>query len=457
MIDFSTSEAARRLGGETCNGEARFSAVSTDSRTLDGMALFVAIPGERHDGHDYVATAASHGAVAALVARRVEVDIPQIVVTNVREALLQLAALWRSRSDAVVVALTGSNGKTTVKEMIAAILSQQGSVLATAGNLNNEIGVPLTLTRLQDQQYAVVEMGANHPREIHRLSKITAPHVALLNNAGRAHLEGFGSMEGVARAKAEIIDGLAADGIFVCNGESTWLPLWRELAGGRHVVTFGRNASCDIRPRDATSSMQWNRGGFEQRFEVDIGGERVVIQLPLAGDHNLMNALAAIAVCASLDIASDSIHEGLKSVRPVAGRLFPCRSASGARIIDDTYNANPDSVAAAIAVLGDIDATRILVLGDLAELGGDLSRAHADLGTLAAESGIDKLYTLGPLSAAAAEAFGDNGFAFDDIDALNSSLQGQLDDSCAVLVKGSRAARMERVVEALTESEDIGC
>ncbi len=457
MIDFSVSEAAKILQGEVVNGEARFNAVSTDSRTLNGAALFVAIPGDRFDGHDYVAMAAGQGAVAALVERKIESEIPQIVVADVRLALLQLASAWRSKSEAVVIAVTGSNGKTTVKEMLAAILSLQGSVLATIGNLNNDIGVPLTLTRLQEHEFAVIEMGANHAREIHQLSITTSPHVALLNNAGRAHLEGFGSIEGVARSKGEIVDGLLPDGVFVCNGESQWLPLWRELAADHEVMTFGQTEACDVRLEKNSSTAEWNEGGFEQQFDVHAGAQRFMLQLPLAGEHNRMNALAAVAVCVALKIDHRLIHDGLKSIRPVPGRLFPCRSAAGVRIIDDTYNANPDSVTAAITVLGDFSARRVLVLGDLAELGGDVEAIHADLGRVAAQRGIDRLYTLGPMSAAAAAAFGDNGFAFNDIDALNNALQSQLDDQYIVLVKGSRAARMERVVEALTTNEDIGC
>jgi len=457
MIDFSVSEAAKILQGEVVNGEARFNAVSTDSRTLNGAALFVAIPGERFDGHDYVAMAAGQGAVAALVERKIESEIPQIVVADVRLALLQLASAWRSKSEAVVIAVTGSNGKTTVKEMLAAILTLQGSVLATIGNLNNDIGVPLTLTRLQEHEFAVIEMGANHAREIHQLSVTTSPHVALLNNAGRAHLEGFGSIEGVARSKGEIVDGLLPDGVFVCNGESQWLPLWRELAADHEVMTFGQTEACDVRLEKNSSTAEWNESGFEQQFDVHAGAQRFTLQLPLAGEHNRMNALAAVAVCVALKIDHRLIHDGLKSIRPVPGRLFPCRSAAGVRIIDDTYNANPDSVTAAITVLGDFSARRVLVLGDLAELGGDVEAIHADLGRVAAECGIDRLYTLGPMSAAAAAAFGGNGFAFNDIDELNNTLQSQLDDQHIVLVKGSRAARMERVVKALTVNEDIGC
>ncbi|MEN8213016.1 MAG: UDP-N-acetylmuramoyl-tripeptide--D-alanyl-D-alanine ligase [Pseudomonadota bacterium] len=459
MIGFSVREAAELLHGKVVNGDAHFSALSTDSRTLDGEALFAAIPGERYDGHDYVAGAARQGAAAALVEREVDAGIPQIIVADVRRALLELAAAWRNKSDAVVVALTGSNGKTTVKEMIASILSRQGSVLATIGNLNNDIGVPLTLARLQDEEYAVIEMGANHAGEIHQLSLAASPDVALLNNAGRAHLEGFGSLEGVARSKAEIIDGLSASGLFVCNGDSQWLPLWRNLAAGHHIMTFGSNGECDVRLEKGSSTTQWSEKGFVQKFDVVLGQRRISLRLPLAGEHNRMNAVAAVAVCMALKIDDGLIQEGLNAVKPVAGRLFPRRNAAGLRIIDDTYNANPDSVAAAVMVLGEFDAHKVLVLGDMAELGGDVEAAHADLGRLAAERGIARLYTLGSPSAAAAAAFGDKGFAFRDFDALIQALQSQLDDDSIVLVKGSRTARMERVVEALAanEDEDIGC
>jgi UDP-N-acetylmuramoyl-tripeptide--D-alanyl-D-alanine ligase len=255
MISFSVSEVAEILGAGFINGDAEFDRVSSDTRTLEGAALFVAIPGEHFDGHDYVAAAAEKGAVAALVDHEVDINLPQIVCTNVVGAFGELALAWRRRSSAHVVALTGSNGKTTVKEMLARIFSEMGPVLATRGNLNNNIGVPLTLTRLQEERYAVIEMGANHAGEIHDLSMMTRPDVALLNNAGRAHLEGFGTEEGVARAKAEILYGLKKDGVFVCHGDSKWLPLWKKLAASHRMVTFGEASHCDVRVLDARAAV----------------------------------------------------------------------------------------------------------------------------------------------------------------------------------------------------------
>ena len=455
MISFSVSEAAGILGARHINGDARFDRVSSDTRTLEGAVLFVAIPGERFDGHDYVAAAAEKGAVAALVDHEVDVDLPQIICSNVVHAFGELALAWRERSDAHVVALTGSNGKTTVKEMLARIFAEQGPVLATLGNLNNNIGVPLTLTRLQEERYAVIEMGANHAGEIHDLSMMTRPDVALLNNAGRAHLEGFGSEEGVARAKAEILYGLKKDGVFVCHGDSKWLALWKKLAASHRMVTFGEAPHCDVRVVDARAQTLWDEQGFRQRFRIETRGHLIDVELPLAGRHNIMNAAAAIAVALESGIPEEIAVFALKFIMPVRGRLYPLLTPGGLRVIDDSYNANPDSVAAAMHVLTGLGGSSVMVLGDMAELGDDPRGIHRVVGKVAKELGIQRLYTLGPLSEAAAEGFGDGAYPCEELAQLVEALRGDATADDIILVKGSRSARMERVVDALV-AEDGG-
>jgi UDP-N-acetylmuramoyl-tripeptide--D-alanyl-D-alanine ligase len=444
------------LGGQLAGGDATFTALSTDTRTLAPGELFVALSGPRHDGNAFVGQAAVHGAIAALVSRPVDVAMPCLVVPDTRLALGRLGALWRQAARARVVAVTGSNGKTTVKEMIAAILRRRGRVLATLGNLNNDIGVPLTLTRLQDEDYAVVEMGANHLGEIGYLSGLAQPDVALLNNAGLAHLEGFGSPEAIARGKAEILTGLAADGVFVYPADSPWVPLWRELAAGRRCACFGLAADADITSPGA-AVLRWDDAGFHQRFALRAGGATVEIELPLAGMHNRLNALAATAAALALGATLDDARAGLATLRPVPGRLAPRRRADGGWLVDDTYNANPDSVAAAIAVLAAASGRRILALGDLAELGAGAAALHAALGERARAAGIDALYTVGALSAAASVAFGEGARHFASRQAMADALRATLGPGDLVLVKGSRSARMEGIVASLVAEEGVPC
>ncbi len=450
MIAFTLAELAQRLDGRlTGVAAAPVTAVSTDSRTLQPGELFVALVGAHFDGHDYLDMAAERGACAALVSRAVAHRLPRLQVADTLQALGRLAAVWRDRAPARVVAVTGSNGKTTLKEMIAAVLGRGGEVLATRGNLNNEIGLPLTLTRLQDQRYAVVELGANHAGEIEYLARLARPDVAVLNNAGRAHLEGFGSLEGVARAKAEILLGLSPDGVFVYNADDRFAPLWRELAAGRHTCSFGVAHPADVGSPPEEIMLSWSAEGFRQRFPVITPAGVFEVELQLPGEHNRMNALAAIAASLRAGAAPADIRAGLAAVAPVAGRLCPVRGRRGLRLIDDSYNANPDSVAAAVRVLVATPGRRNLVLGDLAELGADAEALHAAVGRSARAAGIDRLYTCGSLSAAASAAFGAGARHCADQAALLDLLDQALDGDDTVLVKGSRAARMERVVTAL--------
>jgi UDP-N-acetylmuramoyl-tripeptide--D-alanyl-D-alanine ligase len=456
MIRMTLGALAAPLGGTVRGGDAAFTAVCTDTRRLAPGELFVALTGPSFDGHTFVGQAAVHGAVAAIVSRRVDVAMPCLTVPDTRVALGQLGALWRQASHARVVAITGSNGKTTLKEMTAAILRRRGRVLATAGNLNNDVGVPLTLVRLQDEDYAVVEMGANHLGEIGYLSGLTRPDVAVLNNAGRAHLEGFGSPEAVARGKAEIVTGLRDDGVFVYNADSPWAPLWREIASGRPCLRFGLARDADV-TSPGQALLQWDAAGFAQRFEVHADGSSTEVQLALLGEHNRMNALAAAAAALAAGATLADVGAGLATVRPVAGRLAAGRRADGGWMVDDSYNANPDSVAAAIAVLATAPGGRVLVLGDLAELGAGAAALHAALGEQARAAGIGQLYTVGTLSAAASQAFGPHARHFGAQAELIQALRGAVRPDDVVLVKGSRSARMEKVVEALAAEGGLTC
>jgi UDP-N-acetylmuramoyl-tripeptide--D-alanyl-D-alanine ligase len=451
MSSFSLSQIAKALGGRLIGEDVSVGSISTDSRTLGPGELFVALQGPNFDGHDYLDIALQQGARAALVSRDTGHPLPQVLVGDTRIGLGRLGMLWRDACHAKVLAITGSNGKTTLKEMSAAILAEAGSVLATRGNLNNDIGVPLTLCRLADEDYAVIELGANHAGEIDYLTRLVRPDVAVLNNAGRAHLEGFGSLEGVARAKAEIMHGLGSDGIFVFNADDRFAGLWRELASGRRTLSFGMRQPADVHSPVTAAELYWDVAGFAMHFPVSGPSGEFEVRLALAGEHNRMNALAACAAAVALGIAPAQIAAGLATVKPVAGRLCPLPGLGGARLVDDSYNANPESVAAAIAVLAAAPGRRTLVLGDLAELGKGASGLHAELGERAREAGIDRLFACGDLSGATVRSFGAGARHFTDQQDLIDSLTETLGSDDSVLVKGSRSARMDRVVEALRE------
>ncbi len=455
MISLSLSESARLVNGRTLGGDVSFSSVNTDSRNLTRGQLFVALEGPNFDGHDYLPQVEQAGAAAAMVQRVIDTDLPCLLVQDTLKGLGALASAWRDTGRAVVAAITGSNGKTTVKEMLAAIMARKGSVLATQGNLNNEIGLPLTLLRLQDEEYAVVEMGANHPGEIDTLTQIAKPDVALITNAGRAHLEGFGSVEGVAKAKGEIINGLSGDGTLVVNADDVWSGYWREQAGSREIVSFGFDRSADVSASIEGVRPEWRDDGFYSCFQVSTPKGMIDVELGLAGAHNCRNALAAIAVAGVMGADQDEIREGLKSVRPVKGRLYPVNGADGVHIIDDSYNANPDSVLAAIDVLtgmGGVGKRLFLVLGELAEVGEDIDVVYKQLGEKARESGVDRLYAAGA-AASVATSFGQGGNGFGNKEQLLEQLKSELRSGDMVLIKGSRTAGMESVVAGLSQGE----
>ncbi|WP_338074185.1 UDP-N-acetylmuramoyl-tripeptide--D-alanyl-D-alanine ligase [Halochromatium glycolicum] len=450
---WTIGESAQAIGGQLLGDDLPFEGVTTDSRGDCRGQLFIALRGERFDGHDYLADAAANGAVGAMVERRVDGRLPQLLVDDTRLGLGQLAAAWRDRIDARLIAITGSNGKTTVKEMTAAILAQAGPTRATQGNLNNDIGMPLTLLAARDERYLILEMGANHHGEIGYLTDIARPDVALITNAGRAHLEGFGSVEGVAHAKGEIARGLPANGTFVVMADVPWTPLWEELAEGRPLLTFGTGPTAQVRADEQAITQIWDEKGFRTRFTASIDGAPLEIGLQLAGAHNVRNALAAIAGTTALGIDPVLIRSGLEQLVPVPRRLQPRRTSANARLIDDSYNANPDSLLAAVSVLTAIEAgdggRHLLVLGDFGELGPDSAAVHREMGANARAEGIDALYAVGPLSRHAAEGFGDQGRHFANQDALIETLLAETSEQDLLLVKGSRASAMDRVADAL--------
>ena len=444
------TELSRIVAGLHRGTEAEFCTVSIDTRTLKPGDLFIAISGERFDGHDFVAQAAEKGACAALVERTLDIDLPQVVVGDCRVALGQLGAARRSASAAKVVGVTGSNGKTTAKEMVAAILGLQAPVLKTRGNLNNDLGVPLTLMELQaEHRYAVIEMGANHAGEIAYVAGLAKPDVALITNAGAAHLEGFGSREGVARAKGEMIAALGPDGVAILNADDVFIDLWRELAANRPVITFGFGANADVRGLTDTVKVRHDDGGFHTAFDYDHQGQTRSIRLRVAGRHNVANALAATAVATALGIEPAQIAEGLASVMPVAGRMQPVMAQNGTLLINDTYNANPSSFQAALDVLCEMPGQPWVVLGTFGELGEDSADLHAELGRQARARGVARLFATGPFAERAVETFGTGAAFYPELNQLVEQLKEDLREDAVVLVKGSRSQRMERVIEAL--------
>jgi UDP-N-acetylmuramoyl-tripeptide--D-alanyl-D-alanine ligase len=438
-------EAARAVEGELHGAPQRFDGVSTDSRAVGTGELFVALKGERFDGHEYVAEAQKRGAAGALTSHLVQTQAPmaQVVVEDTRLALGRLAACWRGRFALPVVALTGSNGKTTVKEMLASILAahlgDRSRVLATEGNLNNDIGMPLTLLRLREEhRFAVIEMGMNHEGEIDYLTHIAQPTVAVVNNAQRAHVGILGSIEAIARAKGEIYAGLRGSGVAVVNEDDAFAGYWKGLNGAHRVVTFGLSPAADVRAEPA------GRGWL-----FHVPGNEFVLELLVRGEHNVRNALAACAAAVALELPADMIRAGLAEFRGVPGRLQRRRSASGAWVIDDSYNANPESMKAAIRVLAAEPGRRVFVMGDMGELGAGADRMHAEVGTFARESGIDALFTLGEASRHAAQAFGAGAQPFGDVESLIAAAGRESASGSTLLVKGSRFMRMERVADAL--------
>lgn len=434
--------------GRRMGDEAEVTGVAIDTRRVRPGDLFVALKGEHVDGHDFLSEAADRGAVAALVTRQVESDLPQVLVDDTELALGDLASAARARQNARVIGITGSNGKTTVKTLVAAILSRHGRTHVSAGNFNNELGLPLSLLAMPDDtEYAIFEMGAGKPGDIEYLAAIARPDVGLVTLIAPAHLERMGSIEGVAETKGALYQALPADGIAIINADDTFARFFGGLAGARKVLRFGLDNPADV----GADIIQQRVDGSHFVLNTPHGDAEVM--LPLPGRHNVANALAAAAVALALDVPLKTIVAGLEQVVGVAGRLRREVTDGGWTIIDDSYNANPSSMAAAIDTLLLAAGDRWLVLGDMAELGDGARELHARIGTLAREGGVERLFATGVLSTATVEAFGADGAHFEDKVALIAALKPQLHAGVTCLVKGSRSAGMEQVAQALARAE----
>ncbi len=439
----STGEAAALVNGRISGGDARFTAVSTDSRSIGRGELFIALRGERFDGHEFLGAAASRGASAAVIDRNYSgaFPLPVVIVDDTKQALGELARRWRARFSPALVAVTGSNGKTTVKEMLAAILrthAGEASVLATSGNLNNDIGVPLTLLRLRaEHRWCAIELGMNHRGEIAYLAGLAAPTVALVNNAQREHLEFMGSVDEVAGENASVYDALPAHGVAVVNADDAHAAYFRQRAGKHPVVDFGLSGAA------VTGGYSLKGLSSDLRLRTPDGEAAATLAIP--GLHNVRNALGAAACAHAAGIGLASIATGLTAFRPYTGRLQVKQARDGATIIDDSYNANPDSVRAAIDVLASCPAPTVLVLGDMGEVGPRGPEFHREIGAYARSRGVTELLALGEAATHAVEAFGAGAKHFDDVVALVPAIRGR-----TVLIKGSRFMKMERIVAALT-------
>jgi len=448
MISVTLSQLARILHGELHGQDATIDAVTSDTRKLTPGCLFVALKGERFDAHDFADQAKAGGAGALLVSRKLDCDLPQLLVRDTRQAFGELGAWVRQQVPTRVVALTGSSGKTSVKEMTAAILSECGNTLYTAGNLNNDVGVPMTLLRLtKEHQYAVIELGANHQGEIAWTVGLTRPEAALVNNLAAAHLEGFGSLAGVAKAKGEIYTGLPANGVAIMNADNNdWLN-WQSIIGDRKVWRFSPNAANS----DFTATnIHVTSHGTEFTLQTPMGN--VDVTLPLPGRHNIANALAATSLAMAVGASLAAVKQGLANLKAVPGRLFPVQLGENKLLLDDTYNANVGSMTAAAHVLAEMPGYRVMVVGDMAELGDESEACHIQVGEAAKGVGIDKVLSVGKLSKALSAASG-VGEHFNDKAAVVARLKALIAEQqiITILVKGSRSSAMEEVVRELQE------
>lgn len=449
----STLAAAAKFVNGTLHGaDHEFDGVSTDTRTLQRGELFVALHGPNFDGRDYVGQALDKGAAGVVVDALVEDEtaqsVAQVVVSDSKRALGQLGAAWRDQTNATVIGVTGSNGKTTLKEMTARCLATAAPTLATQGNLNNDIGMPLMLTRIdKTHRFAVLEMGANHTGEIAYLTALAKPDIVVITNAAAAHLEGFGSIDGVARAKGEILAADVRPKIAILNADDRYFEFWVSLVEDIRLISFGIDVAADVRADNIVADAG------QSTFDLCVPGGEIRIRLPLSGRHNVRNACAAAAIAVAVGVDMVDIKAALESMQPVAGRLQRVAGINGATVFDDSYNANPLSVVAAAEFLATLPGDNWLVLGDMAELGDDAPRLHREVGEKAAQAGIERLFATGGLSRNLVDGFGEGAAWFASTDALSDVLAAEISANTNVLIKGSRSSRMERVVDALREPQ----
>lgn len=444
------SQIARILNAKLKGKDRDFKSFSIDTRTIQPRSIFIALQGPRFDAHDFVEVAVEKGAVGAIVSRPMKkTSFPKIYVNNTHAVLIQLGNHQRNQmKEVIVVTVTGSCGKTTTRALLTSVFCQQGNVLASERSFNNNIGLPLTLLRLNAKHdYAVVELGANHPGEIFELTQIAKPNIAIITNAGPAHLEGFGSIGGVAKSKGEIYQGLSPNGIAIVNNDDYFSDFWKEIIGGRRTITFACNNPADVTAKNILVNSEG-----QPHFRLILPNGEIDVQLSLLGKHNVMNALATAAAAYSQHLPIAAIKSGLENACAVDGRLVSRKGYKGATIIDDSYNANPLSVSAAIDVLVNCFGSRlILVLGDMLELTDSMGQLHRKVGEQALQSGIHELFCCGSLAYYTAEAFGSNGYHFSNKEKLLTALKNNLDENTVVLIKGSFSMNMGKIVNGLIE------
>jgi len=450
VLEMSLQEINTVVQGECDNASININSISIDTRTLKPGDCYVAIKGERFDGHEFIDQAEELQASAIICESPQSVKTPQIVVANTKQALAKLGCANRQKNNAKIIGVTGSNGKTTVKEMIAVILAEAGPTLATKGNLNNDIGVPLTLLRLdKGDNFGVIEMGANHLKEIAYLSQCAEPDVGVITNISAAHLEGFESLEGVAITKCELLESLSESGIAVLNKDDAFYDFCVERAGSSAVVSFGLSGSADVSPISIQSQL--HEGQFVTQFTIKHHQEMFDVKVGLVGEHNIKNVLAASAVALALGIDHQHIQKGLEKIKPVSGRLEPFVMLNGGVLINDTYNANPASLTAALSVLKEIGGEFWVVLGAMGELGKESRLFHIEMGRQIKSMGAMRLLAIGPDAESATNAFGKGAVFFKTQEEMIIALKNELTGSETILVKGSRMQKMENIVNALMQ------
>jgi UDP-N-acetylmuramoyl-tripeptide--D-alanyl-D-alanine ligase len=445
-------EVQTLTGGQLSGADVFFNGVSIDSRTIKAGELFIAISGENFNGNNFVSAAAEKNAVAAITTEKVETTLPTLQVEDSRIALGKLGAFNRELSDAKVIALTGSQGKTTVKEMTASILASCGEVLKTQGNLNNDLGAPLTLLKLEAMhQFAVIELGANVPGEIAYTSALTKPHIAHITNIAPTHLEGFGDLDGVARAKGEIWKSLADEGIAVLNIDDAYGSQWMEKLKSRHFVSISAlgKANADYKVKEL-----YFDGAMHSSFNLITPQGSIEIKLPLPGQHNVANAIAAAALSMQAGADLNAVKQGLENMRSVSGRMNSMSGLNNSILIDDSYNASPSSFKAAIDVLAEHEGTTIIAMGEMGELGAEADQAHANVGFYAKDKGINYLFGVGALCESALSGFAGEGKISSDLEELAEHVKPMLNQQVKVLIKGSRSAGMDKLVQLLKAKGD---